>query len=281
MTLGIYTNLNRDKNAEYALILARILVEKGIDFFVCDNAKQYFALEKCKTLKELTSISDFLFVFGGDGTMLDIVDYSSEFSTPLVGVNLGHIGFLTEVDRHKLENAVDNLISNHFSIENRAMLCAEFLDKNNKKCTQYSLNEVILSSNTNCHISNIQVYIDGNLADKVRGDGVIVSTPTGSTAYSLSCNGSILDPKIKGIIVNTICPHSLHSCPMVVSDERTINLKSSSQNMSIIFDGRKVFEYTQESEIVIKKASKHACFVRFDGQNFYQKLLQKLSYWGE
>ena len=110
----------------------------------------------------------------------------------------------------------------------------------------------------------------------------MVSTPTGSTAYSLACNGPILSPNVKAFIVNSICPHSLHSVPMVISDESEVRLKSLSKNMKLVVDGKIKETYQNDNEeIIITKAKHQALFIRFGNENFYQKLLQKLSYWGD
>ncbi|MEG1609283.1 MAG: NAD(+)/NADH kinase, partial [Clostridia bacterium] len=191
-------------------------------------------------------------------------------------INLGHIGFLTEVDYKTLEDTVLNILKGNYSIENRAMLCVQVENKQH-----FAINEVLLSNSNNCHISVFEAYVDGVLIDKIRSDGMMVSTATGSTAYSLSCNGPIMSPMVKAFIINTICPHSLHSCPMVVSDESEIVINTANKDMRMIIDGKIVANFDDGISITVKKSSYFAKFIRLTGESFYQKLLKKLSYWGD
>ena len=132
---------------------------------------------------------------------------------------------------------------------------------------------------TLCRVAEITVERDKTLADNVRADGVLVSTPTGSTAYSLACNGPVLRPGIVAFIVNAICPHSLHSCPIVVGSGSAIALKSASEGLNLVVDGSIVKSGISGAELQISKAERYAEFIRFSKQNFYNRLLHKLSNW--
>lgn len=274
MILGIYTNIKRDTDCISCKKFVQYLDKRSIDFLVCDNAKEYF--ERTFPLDIVAEKCDFMIVFGGDGTMLYAVSQACKFDKAILGVNLGHIGFLTEIGYEHLETAVDKLLSGDYNIENRTMLKVSY-----DKTQSYALNEILLSDNSHCHISSFEVFVDGDLADKIRADGIIVSTPTGSTAYSLSCNGPILSPTVKAFIINTMCPHSLHSCPIVVSDDSTVSIKTDNNNMVLIADGKILSCFKDSAEIKISKAEYISKFVRFSGENFYKKLIKKLSYWGD
>lgn len=275
MNIGVYTNLNKDPSASTAKQFIHLLQERNIGF-------KFFADKKLESdthvkLCDLTDDIDFLVAFGGDGTMLNIVPYCARKNIPILGVNMGHIGFLTESDTANMEECLDKLIAEDYFCETRSMLSV--------MCGDYkyiALNEVVLAKSCNSNICNIAVDIDDVRADKVRADGVMVCTPTGSTGYSLSCNGSILSPDLNAFIINAICPHSLHFCPIVVSDASTVTLSCDNENMRLTVDGKVVFDDIDDpGRVVIRKSKYCATLVRFEKQRFYTKLIKKLAYWGE
>lgn len=277
MIVGIYTNLNKDIDGVAAKQLINILVKKNVDYYICSNSIDLINDSNNISFDKLVDLSDVIFAFGGDGTMLKVVSLSNENQKPIVGVNLGKIGFLTDVAVDQMEKAVDLLIKGNYKIEKRQLLKVK-----TNQSSYYSLNEAVLQTVSGEHISVVSINIDDSYATTVRSDGVMVSTPTGSTAYSLACNGPILSPNVKAFIVNSICPHSLHSVPMVISDESEVRLKSLSKNMKLVVDGKiKEIYQNDNEEIIITKAKHQALFIRFGNENFYQKLLQKLSYWGD
>ena len=277
MIVGIYTNLNKDIDGVAAKQLINILVKKNVDYYICSNSIDLINDSNNISFDKLVDLSDVIFAFGGDGTMLKVVSLSNENQKPIVGVNLGKIGFLTDVAVDQMEKAVDSLIKGNYKIEKRQLLKVK-----TNQSSYYSLNEAVLQTVSGEHISVVSINIDDSYATTVRSDGVMVSTPTGSTAYSLACNGPILSPNVKAFIVNSICPHSLHSVPMVISDESEVRLKSLSKNMKLVVDGKiKEIYQNDNEEIIITKAKHQALFIRFGNENFYQKLLQKLSYWGD
>ncbi|MCI8421285.1 MAG: NAD(+)/NADH kinase [Clostridia bacterium] len=276
MKIGIKTNLKRDINALASKLFCQKLREVGIEYKICDNAKEYFESQVIAEEKEVFEWCDIVVAFGGDGTMLNIV-HSLPCELPILGINMGKIGFLTEIDENQIADAISALQSGNYTVEQRSMLKAT-VDKQHF----FALNEVVVSRQDPCHISVFDVYIDGILADTLRSDGVLVSTPTGSTAYSLSCNGPVLSPTVKALIVNGICPHSLHSCPIVVDDNMRINISTKTDIMRVIVDGTIVAKSQNDGiDITIEKDKKQALFVRLNNQNFYAKLRAKLNYWGD
>lgn len=276
MKIGIRTNLKRDINAKVTQSFCSKLDESGLEYKVCDNASAFFEKEKVAPTSEVFDWCDIVVSFGGDGTMLDAVR-NLKGNRPILGINKGKIGFLTEVDNRDIDYAVKCLKDNSFRIETRAMLKTTVGGND-----YYALNEIIVNNQDTCHISAFNIDLNGVRADTVRSDGILVSTPTGSTAYSLSCNGPVLSPSVKALIVNSICPHSLHSCPMVIDDNMSIKISTKSSNIRVIVDGNIVYKSESDGfSIVIEKSEKSASFIRFNDENFYNKLRKKLNYWGE
>ncbi len=275
MKIGIKTNLNRDVGAAASRMFCQKLRAVGIEYLVCDNASEYFDASVTAPSKKVYEWCNIIVAFGGDGTMLDIVGNLSE-ERPILGINMGKIGFLTEIDENQMGFAISALQSGDYSVETRSMLKATVANEE-----YYALNEIIVNRQDPCHISVFDVAIDGNLADTLRCDGVLVSTPTGSTAYSLSCNGPVLSPTVKALIINAICPHSLHSCPIVVDDNMRIDISTNKDAMRVIADGAIVAKSNDGIDVVIEKSQRQALFIRLKNQNFYAKLREKLNYWGE
>ena len=265
MKIGIYSNPHKDKAGGHAKALCKLLDKYHAEYYLCANEK--FSLD-CAG-----AVPDVVVAFGGDGTMLRAVSECSQKSVPILGVNLGKVGFLTEIGCENLQEAAKKLLNGEYFVEKRIMLQ---IVSGNKK--YYALNEAALSGSL-CRVAEVTMEIDGTLADKVRADGMLVSTPTGSTAYSLACNGPVLSPDVEAFIINAICPHSLHSCPIVVGSGSQITLKSESEGLNLVVDGTIVEKSGKNITLQIGKAPVSAEFIRFSKQNFYNRLLHKLSNW--
>lgn len=274
MKIGINVNLNRDVYAKASSNFCSKLRKNGIEFKVCDNAAAYFSPKEVAPMDEVFDWCDTVVAFGGDGTMLDTVRKMQK-NLPILGINMGKIGFLTELDESELDYAVKCLKNEDYSIENRTLLRTIIDGKD-----YFALNEIIVNRKDPCHISVFDIHIDGIKSDSCRSDGVLVSTPTGSTAYSLSCNGPVLSPTVKALIINSICPHSLHSCPVVVDDDMKITISTAADGMRVIADGEVIAKDKDGLQITIEKAHKNALFIRLKNENFYVKLRKKLNYWG-
>lgn len=247
---------------------------------LCDNPVKAKLLKALKAEKSfvVTEIAGFdnladadrVLVFGGDGTML----YAAKRSdAPVLGVNLGNVGFLAELESDVSPAVLIDAIKSDKVLE-RFMLTA--------KCGQNSavaLNETVIKSATARPVS-IKLYIDDEYVDSYHSDGLIVSTPTGSTAYSLSAGGPVLAPELDAIIVNPVCPHSLHSRPLVVSSSSKIKLTVLDGEANLVVDGDIVDTISAGKDVFVEKSAKNACFIVADGRNFYKKLLQKMNRWG-
>ncbi len=275
MKIGIRINLKRDINAKAAKVFCAKLKENDLQYKVCDNASEFFDADSIAPSTVVFDWCDVVVSFGGDGTMLDAVRNLID-DRPILGINMGKIGFLTEIDENEMDYAVKCLKDNTYTIETRTLLKTTIDGKD-----YYALNEIIVNNQDTCHISAFNIDLDGVRSDTVRSDGILVSTPTGSTAYSLSCNGPVLSPSVKALIVNAICPHSLHSCPMVIDDAISIRISTDSSLIRVIADGIIVHKSQNGIDISIEKAEKCASFIRFKNENFYNKLRKKLNYWGE
>ena len=216
---------------------------------------------------------DVMVTVGGDGTILRIAKYCAVNSIPIAGLNLGYTGFLAEEEPSKVSEFVENLRLGNYKLENRALLCAE-VGKNN----YLALNDVLVTRNFTARMLETDVFVNDEFVDRYFCDGYIVSTPTGSTAYSLSAGGSILAPNVSAFILTSINSHSLHSRPIVVSQNDEIYL-SPACDANVVIDGVAVADIKRGEKLKVTKYGKEVCFIRFNGHSFYKKLLTKLNKW--
>lgn len=215
--------------------------------------------------------TSFAVVFGGDGTILKFIR-SSSVTIPVLGINCGHMGFLAEAGS-SVSEYVDKLVSGEFVLDKRKLLRVDCADK-----TFFALNEVVLGRADSINLMDIEVSTDEGSLDRYRADGVIVATPTGSTAYSLSAGGPVLSPSVPAYIVTPICPHSLHSRPIVLSDKETIRLSAKSVGKCIVVvDGAKVLAHERECFLTVSIKDACATFVRIHKRSFYKTMLNKFT----
>lgn len=259
-----------------AVVQKKSISQSPLKKWLVDGVKESgeFDVVELSSAKELSADFDKVLVFGGDGTMLDAVRHAAKYDLPVLGVNLGNLGFLTEFDKDVTAKELAAALKSSDIIE-KSMIDITFDGK-----TYVALNELVMKS-ASTRPQSYDLYIDDNFADTFKSDGLIIATPTGSTAYSLSAGGPLIAPDVKAILIIPICPHSLHSRPLIVSDKAKISVKivGDEGDVSLIADGNLVGSIGKEEKVLIATSQKKAKFVRANGKNFYNKLLEKMNGW--
>jgi NAD+ kinase len=222
---------------------------------------------------------DFFFSLGGDGTMLESVTYIGKTEVPILGVNTGRLGFLATISRDDIEGALDFLFTGNYRVENRTLLR---LNSSTKlfEPTNFALNDFTIMKKDTSSMITVHVYVDGELLNSYWSDGIIVSTPTGSTGYSLSCGGPLVYPKSESFIITAVSPHNLGTRPIVISDKSqiTFEIEGRSKKYLISLDSR--FETIDDSvKLKIKKERFGVRLIQLPGQHYFNTLRQKLN-WG-
>lgn len=239
---------------------------------------------ECKVVRipaELDGL-DVLFVLGGDGTILTVASDCGVRGVKIIGVNYGHMGFLTEFGPDKLDEAIKLVKGGDYCVEKRSMLKIECCGKE-----FFALNDLVIQRSTcGAHFSNtvnLHAEIDGATVDNFSSDGIIVSTPTGSTAYSLAAGGPVLTPELEAFIIAPICAHSLHSKPVVFSEKSvlTVTPVNCKTPLAIAVDGKIIGEARPCETVRVTKAEKTVEFITAGDKNFFNKLLVKLNIWGK
>jgi len=226
-------------------------------------------------LKQLCQDVDFLISVGGDGTLLSVVRNSFEFDLPILGIHMGTLGFLTDILYEDLANFLDDFNSDNYRIDNRMLVECKV---NNK--TFVAFNDIVISRKTVSSMIKTKAKIDGNFFNTYNGDGVIISTPTGSTAYNLSVGGPIVYPLTEAFIITPVSPHSLTQRPLVMPADVEIEFKiSDAQGAVLLIDGQDTYELEDKTIIKVTIAKKKAKLIHRIERNFFEVLNDKLG-WG-
>ena len=231
---------------------------------------------------QIAARADMVLVLGGDGTMLNAARLVEEQGVPILGVNMGGLGFLTEVTLDQLFPTLERVFAGEFTLEDRLMLRAEIHRHGEHVAQATVLNDVVVSKGTLARMIEVQIAIDGRFVTSLRGDGVILSTPTGSTAYSLSAGGPIMAPSVQALILTPICPHTLTHRPLLIPSNAMleVTLTSKDEGAMTTFDGQVGVAITQGDTVAVG-ASKHATrLIRFSDRTYYDVLRRKLK-WGD
>ncbi len=225
---------------------------------------------------------DLIIVIGGDGTFLSVVRSMGARQVPVLGVNAGSLGFLTDTSLPDLYKALERVLAGDYTIESRMLLDVELERHGKVVARQTVLNDVVITKGAIARMIEVGVELNKQLVASIRADGVIVSTPTGSTAYSLAAGGPILYPGIGSMILTPICPHTLTYRPVVVSDSSTVDitLRSSSGEVYATFDGQVSIPMLQEDTVRVRKSRSRLKLVSLPGHNYFQVLRHKLR-WAE
>lgn len=231
---------------------------------------------------QLAQKADVLLVLGGDGTMLNAARLAGERSIPILGVNMGGLGFLTEVRLEHLYPSLERVFANEYVIDERLMLGTHIHRHGETVAQGLVLNDVVVSKGTLARMIELKVSIQGQFVTNLRGDGLIVSTPTGSTAYSLSAGGPIINPAVHSLILTPICPHTLTHRPLIVPDDSEIDvtLTSKDEGAMATLDGQVGVALTQGDSVVIKATDFRTKLIRFPETIYYGVLREKLK-WGD
>jgi len=279
--IGIICKTGRPEPAEILKGLLPWLRERGIEVFVDIETAQSLNM-KGYPRPEIPHLAEAVVVFGGDGTMLSVARIVCEKEIPILGVNLGGLGFITEVQRTEIFDAIEEVLSGKSAVEDRMMLTA-CVHRHGEKIAEYTaLNDVVINKGALARIIEMEAIIDRMYVTSFRADGLIVSTPTGSTAYNLSAGGPILDPRMDCVILTPICPHTLTDRSIVLPADVLIEitLKSPAEDVFLTLDGQVGFSLRQSDIVVVEKSPFRTRLLIPHVRNFFQVLRTKLK-WGE
>lgn len=275
-TVGIFTNEQKDPGFRRARQICDVLKEKGIAY--CLDEKLLGKIDG----PEIGDVDpEVILVLGGDGTMLSAARKYAEMGAELLGLNLGHMGFLMDTEISDIDKAVEALRNGEYAVEERLMLRAEIYsgETGELKYSEYALNEAVVSQKNIQRIINVDLSVNEKPVDNIHCDGLIVSTPTGSTGYSLSAGGSIVMPDLGVMLITPVCPHTLTSFKMVISERDIVKIRPKKGYAALTLDGQMYRDLDEGDCVVISAAGFKARFARYTNKDFFAILKDKFSEW--
>lgn len=278
MKIAIITNITKDIGLVTAMKAAKLL---------CDRAEVYMSddcvlPEDYKVIyvpyEKLWDVADIMLVIGGDGTLLRVASMCAKSDIPALGINLGKVGFLNEVETSGMDEAIGKLLEGEYSIEKRMLLK---ISVNSEQVGYHALNDVVVSKPEGMRLISLDLFTDGELVNHYVGDGLIIATPTGSTGYSISAGGPVVDPSMSLYIATPICAHMLSARSAILSSEKEITIRLGRDyvdNSAIIAtDGERQRFISAMDEIKITKSGYEFELIRIGESSFYNTLISKLS----
>lgn len=272
--------------SNFTIRLAGIITKKSDDHAAEFAEDLQGWLEKRNVKVDLNTIhpeQNILVVLGGDGTLLRIAEKAARHSIPVIGINLGHLGFLTELTRDEAKETLASILSGPVNVENRLMLKAKLVDHEKRTTLGYALNDVVITKNANDRLLSLSTTADEMLITTYRADGLVFSTPTGSTAYNLSAGGPLVYPGLASILVTPICPFMLGSRPILLPSELTITTTFDTINhndyANLIIDGRPGGKMQRKDHLKIDRAEHQLQLIVPPHRDYFSILRNKLL-WG-
>ncbi|PHS02395.1 MAG: NAD kinase [Leeuwenhoekiella sp.] len=290
MKVGIYGQFYHKNSGKYVQQLLDLLDQKGVEVIIeehflkliHDNEDIDKTYSHFSTFEELDNSYDLFFSIGGDGTILQTITYVRDLNIPIVGINTGRLGFLATVSKEKLVSSVEEILKNNYSITERSLISIKSSSPNaTLEELNFALNEITVSRKNSTSMISVETSLNGEHLTNYWADGLIISTPTGSTGYSLSCGGPVIMPKTSSFIITPIAPHNLNARPIVVPDSTVIKLKVSGRESDhlVSLDSR-IATLPVETEMTLTKAPFNIKLVLLEEDTFLTTLRKKLL-WGE
>lgn len=283
MKIVMTPNPYRDRNFKYVEQAAAILQEAGVETSIClpFDVDKNFELPQHLELRDLSKEvknSDMLICFGGDGTILHASKIATRHHIPILGVNMGTMGFMAELETSEL-SMLARLAKGDYKIERRMMLRVTVQNDGKELFDEIALNDAAITKGAVARVIQMSVECDGVEAINCSGDGVLISTPTGSTAYSMSAGGPIVEPSAQNIIITPICAHAFQAKGIVTAPWRTITVrlgKTGRRNAFLSVDGGRAFRLSPGDEVIVRKAEQDTRLVRLKDTSFYEIMNNKL-----
>ena len=286
-TVGVLVNTTRLREHREMAVPARAaldaLVSQAATVWVNEEAAQMLEVARLgQPEEELAERADLLVVFGGDGTILRAARLAAGRSVPILGINMGGFGFLAEVGTDDFAAALPDLLAGRYHLDERMMLQADVESRAAAAQSLLALNDMVVTKSGIARVLRLRVSVNGEHLASYPADGVIVATPTGSTAYSLSAGGPILDPRVQALVITPISPHTFNSRAVVVAgdDVVTVEVAAPDPEATLTVDGRVGVTLTAVRRVIVRRAAQRTRFVRLGDRSFYGILRTKLA-WGE
>ena len=276
-TVGLVSKPNDGTLCGYVHEIETALNKHGVNLLIEEKSAQLLGCGEGISFEHMCKASDFLISLGGDGTLISLCRKSFMYHKPVLGIHAGQLGFLTDIQTDEISDFIEELFVGNYRIDTRMMLEVS-LHVNGKVEKVVAFNDIVLSRSKISHMSTIKAYVDGQLFNSYYGDGLIVSTPTGSTAYNLSAGGPVVYPLTEALIITPICPHSLSQRPLVLPVDFEIAFESDGDTV-IVVDGQDTYTMNEIERVSVRIAKQGAELIHSLDRDYFEILKKKL-HWG-
>ncbi|MDA9572591.1 NAD kinase [Flavobacteriaceae bacterium] len=285
MKVAILGKIFKSEPTEYITKIISLLEKKKVSVFLefeYFKSLKGFISESVSSFNELDKSFDLLISIGGDGTILKAITFVKDLSIPIVGVNTGRLGFLAKIQIENIELVIEEIILKNYSISERTLIEVSTSGTNQQLSKlNFALNEITLSRKNTTSMISIDTKLDNKHLNSYWADGLIISTPTGSTGYSLSCGGPIIMPEAENLIINPIAPHNLNARPLIIPDSTEIKIKvNGRENEFLISLDSRITTLSNSNEVIIKKSPFKIKMIELENESFLITLREKLM-WGK
>ena len=280
--IGIYAKKNHPDAEKIASDICERLKREQIEVFLEDSLAEQIGQVNGYAGEEIPELVDLIIVLGGDGTLISVARRVAEQNIPIVGVNLGRLGFLTEITRDELPEMLEQLIADDYQVSDRMMLDA-LIHRNDKVVGKFTvLNDVVINKGALARIIDMETYVDGRYLTSYKADGLIISTPTGSTGYNLAAGGPIIYPDINSLLITPICPHMLTNRPIMVWSRSVIEINVKFEDDVVFFtaDGQIGHKLLPGDRVEVRRSESRTRLVSSPSKDYFEILRTKLS-WGQ
>lgn len=286
LKIALITNFNITEKANAAMAVANRLLREDCEILIAAfNREKLVRMHKSRNefrylpLESVYTEANLLIVLGGDGTILEAARRAAVRGTPILGINLGRLGYMAELEPTELD-LLGRLFTGEYELEERSMLRVELFAGAELRSFCYALNDAVISNGSVSRMIELELSEGGNPVTTYRADGLIIATPTGSTAYSMSAGGALVDPRVPCVCVTPICPHSFIARPMIFSDDAVLEVRNICAREKMLYltvDGRMNFELYRNQVVRVTKANIKTKLIRLKSYSFYRKLRQKMN----
>ena len=281
-TIAIYPNINKDESAQVMERIHSYFADKQdrVRIVMSRSIAEMFNCPEYGIDDLDNEPIDLGLSIGGDGTLLGVCRKLYTRKIPACGINIGRVGFLTDIELTELESRLDNLLNGEYQVVERTVISGSVLSQGNRRMLGHAINDVVIGKGGLSRMLSLSMRIDDTMINDYKADGVIVSTATGSTAYSLSAGGPIVNPSVPALLITPICPHTLDARPMIIPDDEEVQIYIAAvhQDIQMTFDGQESFQLLPGDVVYIRKGKNPARIIKFGDKNYYDTLKSKL--WG-
>ena len=276
-TVGLVSKPNDGTLCGYVREIEAALSKHDVSLLIEEKSAKLLGCGAGVSFETMCTQSDFLISLGGDGTLISLCRKSLHYHKPVLGIHAGQLGFLTDIQTDEISHFIEELFVGNYRIDTRMMLEVS-LHVNGKIEKVVAFNDIVLSRSKISHMSNIKAFVDGQLFNSYYGDGLIVSTPTGSTAYNLSAGGPVVYPLTEALILTPICPHSLSQRPLVLPVDFEVSFESDGDTV-IVVDGQDTYTMNEVDRVCVRSAKQGAELIHSLDRDYFEILKKKL-HWG-